>query len=127
MRKHVPVWLANCGAAVMGPQFDIGEFLPLWAWTGVMGVLAATTVFLYRKELRTVAGWVFRYRQKRIEEIARLADEIGRKRQMKRTAEALALRYVEDPQKRERMTEKLREKWEKEDRAARHRNGEGKE
>ena len=98
MRKHIPVWLANCGAAVMGPQFDIGEFLPLWVWTGVMGALAATTLFLYSKELRAAVAWLFRSRQKRTEEVVRRVIGERENERMRRIAEVTVMHYVEDPQ-----------------------------
>ena len=44
---------------------------------------------------------------------------------MQRLVEAVALRYVDDPQKRERMADELSEKWEKQHRTARQSDDEG--
>ena len=65
-------------------------FVPLEAATGIGGAVFATAVALYMPEIRAVADWVFRYRQKRNEEIARMAANMTRDDQLKRTAEAIA-------------------------------------
>ena len=63
---------------------------------------------------------MFRSRQKRVEEVVGRVLRKKEEGQMQRIAEALALRYVDDPQERDRRADKLKEKWEREDEAARH-------
>lgn len=113
-RRHILTGLGSVGEAGMSP------FVPTWAVAFCGGLLLAATIAAYSKELRTAGAWLFRSPQKRQEDIARRVFKEEEAKSMRRLAEAVALRYVDDPQKRGRMADELSEEWEKERRAARH-------
>ena len=112
-RRHILTGLGTLGEAGMSP------FVPLEVTTGVGGALIVVAIFAYRMELRVFAARVFHSREERAKEIVRQVLEEREEKRMRRIAEATVMHYVEDPEQRNRIAEKIRERWEKEDEAAR--------
>ena len=113
MRKHI---LAGLGGMAEGAMIP---FVPTWVVAFCGGLLLAACIAAYAKELRIVGAGVFRSREARMQKFLRRLHREDEEKRMRRIAEATVMHYVEDPQQRGRIAEKIRERWEKEDRAAR--------
>ena len=102
-------------AAVMWSDVSADVWLAIFIGCGVAAVvmLHGKYVAALLSGKHPIAG-VLHYRRKRAEEIVRRVLKEKSDAQVRRIAEATALQYIEDPDERERMAEKLSDKWEKE-------------
>ena len=94
-------------------------FIPWAIAVAITGMLCCVSLYLYRAEIRTAAIGILRYRERRTEEIVRRVLEEREAKRMRRIAEVTVMHHTEDPEQRGRIAEKIRERWEKEDEAAR--------
>ena len=53
-KKNLPFLTMHTAAFVTGPFFDIGNFIPLWVWTGLFGGLVVATVWAYSNDAKSV-------------------------------------------------------------------------
>lgn len=99
-------------------------FIPWAIAVAITGTLCFVSLYLYRAEIRTAATGILRYRERRTEEIVRRVLEEKEAKRMRRIAEVAVMHHTEDPEQRARIAEKIKERWEKEDEAARRTNDE---
>ena len=103
-------------AAVMWPEVSANVWLAVW-----LGCWAVALLIVYRKYVvALVSGkhsitWILHYRQRHLQKAIRSILREQETKRMRRMAEAVMLQFTEDPEKRQRMLDKVKERWEKED------------
>ncbi len=121
MRKVVYT-VGGTGALGVGERV-MSVIFPEWSlytWGVVGAAFIALIVLTWLTEPNRIFGRKWRaLRIARDEKIARLAANMIEEKRIRRIAEATMMHYTEDPEMKLRMGQKLLEKWEKEDEAAR--------
>ena len=115
-KKNIPFVTMHCGAAVTGPQFDIGSFIPLWLWCLLFGGLVVATLWAYSSEIAAIWHRIWRFRGTQKREIARHAMQLIKDETRKRHAELILANQIQDPDERLRFLTSLVERYREEDR-----------
>ena len=107
-------------AAVMWPEVSANVWLGVFLGFGLLTILIAYRKYVFGlvSGKNPIAG-ILHYRQRRAEKIARLAASMIEEKRIRRIAEAAVLHHTEDPEMRLRIGQRLQERWEKEEEAAR--------